>query len=270
MGSRLTIACVVAGRSPGGGARGAQPAESLPAQGAGPEEALPRVPHRLRAEAEEAGSSTRRSGAGECSRMPRPARLVARQAAVGRHARDLRARATTASIPANAKSAHKVVADGDCEKCHDPHASDNPANLLAKGNDLCFGCHKELGDAIKKAKFKHSPVEQGCLTCHGPHGSDKSVRLLKNAVPALCVNCHKPDTPAFVARHMKYPVAQGVLHVLPRPARLEPAGAAAEQRARAASATARAPSATRPRIPPRPSRPSAPATSCARGVTTTW
>lgn len=111
-------------------------------------------------------------------------------------------------IPANAKSAHKVVADGQCEKCHDPHAAENAANLLAKGDALCFGCHKELGESVSKARFKHSPVQQGCLTCHGAHGSDKSVSLLKTAVPAICVTCHKPDTPAFLARHMNYPVAK--------------------------------------------------------------
>jgi predicted CXXCH cytochrome family protein len=111
-------------------------------------------------------------------------------------------------IPKNAKSAHKVVVDGQCDKCHDPHASANRANLKAKGSDLCFTCHKELGDTVKKARFKHSPVEQGCLTCHAAHASDQSVRLLKTEVPALCVNCHKPDTPSFQARHMKYPVGQ--------------------------------------------------------------
>jgi predicted CXXCH cytochrome family protein len=109
-------------------------------------------------------------------------------------------------IPAKAKSTHKVVADGECQKCHDPHASDNPANLRMKGNDLCFSCHKTLGEQIKNAKFRHGPVEQGCLTCHGAHGSDQSGRLLKASVPGLCVNCHKPNTPVFQAKHMKYPV----------------------------------------------------------------
>ena len=111
-------------------------------------------------------------------------------------------------VPAAAKSTHKVVADGACGKCHDPHASDTPANLLASGSDLCLGCHKELGAAVTTARFKHAPVQKGCLTCHDPHGSDKSVSLLKTAVPALCVGCHKTDTPAFVERHMKYPVGK--------------------------------------------------------------
>ncbi len=111
-------------------------------------------------------------------------------------------------IPANAKSAHKVVAEGQCEKCHDPHASDNAQNLVGNGNALCFTCHKDIGDAVKSAKFKHSPVEQGCLTCHGAHGSDQSAHLLKTAVPAICVTCHKSDNPAFVSRHNGYPVGR--------------------------------------------------------------
>lgn len=110
-------------------------------------------------------------------------------------------------VPAGAKSIHQVVADGRCETCHDPHASQNAANLVAKGTDLCLGCHAEVGEAITKARFKHSPVQQGCLTCHAPHGSSTSVRLLKTGVPAICVTCHRADSPAFVARHMKYPVA---------------------------------------------------------------
>lgn len=111
-------------------------------------------------------------------------------------------------VPRNAKSAHKVAADGQCDKCHDPHASDNSANLKARGNDLCFTCHTQLGEAVKKAKFRHSPVEQGCLTCHAAHASEDSLRLLKTAVPAICVKCHKPDTPTFQARHMNYPVGK--------------------------------------------------------------
>jgi predicted CXXCH cytochrome family protein len=92
-------------------------------------------------------------------------------------------------------------------KGHDPHAAEHASNLLEDGDELCFACHKELGAAVTAAKFRHSPVQQGCLTCHGPHGSDKAVALLKNGVPGLCVTCHKPNTPSFQARHMNYPVA---------------------------------------------------------------
>jgi DmsE family decaheme c-type cytochrome len=110
-------------------------------------------------------------------------------------------------VPANAKSVHKVVVEGQCQKCHDPHASDNQGNLVVKGANLCVTCHKDLVEGIQKAKFKHSPVQQGCMTCHGPHGSDKAEHLLKTGVPAICLACHKADGPAFVNAHMKYPVA---------------------------------------------------------------
>jgi predicted CXXCH cytochrome family protein len=111
-------------------------------------------------------------------------------------------------VPAGAKSTHQVVADGECRKCHDPHASDNPASLVARGNDLCVGCHKDIGEAIATAKFKHRPVEQGCVTCHGPHGSAAADHLLVRPVPELCVGCHDPGQPTFAARHMKYPVGK--------------------------------------------------------------
>ncbi len=111
-------------------------------------------------------------------------------------------------VPANAKSIHKVVIEGQCDKCHDPHGSDNSANLVAKGNDLCASCHKELAASARNAKFKHSPVQQGCLTCHGPHASERGDHLLKNDVPAGCVTCHKPDSPAFLTRHDNYPVGK--------------------------------------------------------------
>ena len=129
-----------------------------------------------------------------------------------------------------ARSRHKAVAEGACEKCHDPHASDNPNNLIGRGNDLCVGCHKELGESIKTAKFRHDPVERGCLTCHAAHGSDQSQHLLKTAEPSLCLGCHKPGTPAFQSRHQNYPVAKATCTSCHDP-RVESSGAAAERRA---------------------------------------
>lgn len=110
-------------------------------------------------------------------------------------------------IPAAALSTHKVVAEGNCMKCHDPHSANNNFNLLKPGNLLCFDCHKELGERIGKVKYKHAPVEKGCLSCHEAHSSAKGDSLLKNNVTALCVSCHKTDSPNFVKKHMNYPVA---------------------------------------------------------------
>jgi predicted CXXCH cytochrome family protein len=112
-------------------------------------------------------------------------------------------------IPEKALSSHQVVAEGNCTKCHDPHSSKNKFSLLTAGNELCFGCHKDMGETTKKVKFKHSPVEKGCIGCHNPHASAKAVALLKEDVPALCITCHKAGTPTFQKQHLGYPVAKG-------------------------------------------------------------
>lgn len=110
-------------------------------------------------------------------------------------------------IPSGATSTHKVVAEGNCMKCHDPHSANSKFNLLKPGNALCFDCHKKMGEALAKVKFKHNPVEKGCLTCHEPHASAKGEFLLKNNVTALCTGCHRTDRPIFARQHMNYPVA---------------------------------------------------------------
>jgi len=111
-------------------------------------------------------------------------------------------------VPKNPKSSHKVVIEVYCVKCHDPHASKNKFVLLKTGNELCFDCHKDIGSAVTKAKFKHSPVEKGCVNCHDPHASTKAAHLLKNDLVSLCVSCHRTDQPNFSKQHMNYPVAK--------------------------------------------------------------
>jgi DmsE family decaheme c-type cytochrome len=112
-----------------------------------------------------------------------------------------------AVLPSKSVSVHKVVVEGNCVKCHDPHSSANRSNLLKAGNDLCVSCHKDLGTAVAKVKFRHSPVEKGCTSCHDPHASTESDHLLKKSLTQLCLGCHKSNTPAFAKQHMDYPVA---------------------------------------------------------------
>lgn len=109
-------------------------------------------------------------------------------------------------VPNEARSTHTVVREGNCVLCHDPHASDNPNNLLKAGNELCYSCHKDKAEQIKKAQFKHAPVEKGCLTCHDPHASLQAAALLKKEASALCKQCHDPKKPVFVKQHLNYPV----------------------------------------------------------------
>ncbi len=110
-------------------------------------------------------------------------------------------------LPKDAKSAHRPVVEGKCVECHDPHASDNRNNLRKSGNELCYGCHKDKAESVGKAKFKHNPVEKGCINCHNPHASPAAPALLKAQVPALCKGCHQTDKPLFVKQHQNYPVA---------------------------------------------------------------
>jgi DmsE family decaheme c-type cytochrome len=112
-------------------------------------------------------------------------------------------------VPDKARSAHRIVVEGNCLKCHDSHASNNKFILIKTGNELCLDCHKDIGDTVKTVRFKHKPVEdnKGCINCHNPHASAKFNFLLKNDVPALCIECHKTDRPSFKARHSDYPVA---------------------------------------------------------------
>jgi DmsE family decaheme c-type cytochrome len=111
-------------------------------------------------------------------------------------------------LPKGAKSAHKPVIENRCRDCHDPHASPNKFVLLKPGNELCAGCHKAIAEVATKARYRHKPVEQGCVVCHLPHGSAKAADLLKNEVPGLCVGCHKTDGAIFMKQHMNYPVGK--------------------------------------------------------------
>ncbi|HSB19729.1 MAG TPA: cytochrome c3 family protein [Anaeromyxobacteraceae bacterium] len=111
--------------------------------------------------------------------------------------------------PAQAKSVHRPVAEAKCTSCHDPHGSGFKANLVKGGRDLCATCHKGIVEAASKATAKHRPLEQsGCGACHLAHGSAQGPSLLRKAVPALCVECHRVDRPAFLKQHLGYTVGK--------------------------------------------------------------
>jgi predicted CXXCH cytochrome family protein len=61
-------------------------------------------------------------------------------------------------------------------------------------------------EAAGAVKYKHQPVQKGCVTCHEAHGSAAAPALLKRDVPALCVGCHKMDSPILTRKHLGYPV----------------------------------------------------------------
>jgi predicted CXXCH cytochrome family protein len=102
------------------------------------------------------------------------------------------------------KHVHPPVAAGDCLDCHDPHQSDNKAQLKAPGAELCYTCH-EKGKLDRT--FSHRPIAEGkCLGCHDPHQSDNTYMLKADGFN-LCITCH--DKNMFTGKSVHAPVAAG-------------------------------------------------------------
>jgi predicted CXXCH cytochrome family protein len=104
------------------------------------------------------------------------------------------------------KSVHPAIAMG-CAACHTavdatdvPHkiTNRNPKGLSAKMRDLCYSCHDRT-PFMKNTV--HGAVMLGCTSCHDPHTSDHA-KLLKEAIPQLCLTCHEnPVTAQKGATH---------------------------------------------------------------------
>jgi predicted CXXCH cytochrome family protein len=103
----------------------------------------------------------------------------------------------------------------DCVKCHDPHMSANPNQLLkptsgsTKDENLCLSCHNK-GVDVPKDGSRHAALDMGCETCHithknGPRGKQEFDYHLKSAVPALCIECHDPKDAALQKAHQDQP-----------------------------------------------------------------
>ncbi len=106
------------------------------------------------------------------------------------------------------KFVHGPVGVGLCLLCHDPHASSQPAQLLAPTNTLCAGCHDTVikkGDHVVRGVSGQghplaAPVDPSdpgksltCGSCHDPHGG-QSQALFRRGLTSrmqLCGVCHK-------------------------------------------------------------------------------
>ncbi len=82
---------------------------------------------------------------------------------------------------------HSPVAEGDCQQCHTPHASDQEGLLRGAQSSVCGTCHTEAADATG-TKAPHRPAAEACTSCHLPHAGP--ARLLLAETPALCESCH--------------------------------------------------------------------------------
>jgi len=105
------------------------------------------------------------------------------------------------------KFLHGPVAAGLCMVCHDPHASDFPAQLHEVKNELCLDCHDAVRNQVHVARGiynKSHPLEGvpdpmhpgqdlGCPSCHQPHGGAGPQFFAGNQVDkfSLCQRCHQ-------------------------------------------------------------------------------
>lgn len=106
---------------------------------------------------------------------------------------------------------HGPVNDGKCERCHNPHGSENDFFLRKPIWELCITCHAEKADGkhvvssyvfsrnsgshpTKGIKDPLRPEREfTCTSCHDPHGSHGTMLLrMKGSMPfSVCNKCHK-------------------------------------------------------------------------------
>jgi len=93
-------------------------------------------------------------------------------------------------VKKNDKFVHGPVAAGECLACHDPHGSDEPAQVRVFGSDLCQKCHVDMKARLAEKRFTHAPVKEDCATCHNPHASPSKYQI-RNDSAEQCLACHK-------------------------------------------------------------------------------
>ncbi len=88
------------------------------------------------------------------------------------------------------KVIHGPSASGACIYCHNPHGSKNKGLLRKPLQEMCFDCHTDFLQDLKKASHVHSAIRDlNCVICHLPHKSER-IKLLKAETTELCFNCH--------------------------------------------------------------------------------
>ena len=118
--------------------------------------------------------------------------------------------------PAEIKGTVHKPAERDCLKCHDPHASDNPNQLLKpesgdQKENLCLSCHS-TGLHTPEKGSRHAALDMGCDSCHlthktGPSSNLEFAKHLKKSAPALCVECHDVKDASLAKAHQNQPFA---------------------------------------------------------------
>jgi len=103
---------------------------------------------------------------------------------------------------------HGPVIRGQCNKCHNPHGSDNQNFLKSLGSDLCFTCHTDAEIMLQEANNTHFPALKGqCTACHDPHKSNLEYHLKRDSIAGLCAGCHGQTVTSHSILHQ--PVKSG-------------------------------------------------------------
>lgn len=106
------------------------------------------------------------------------------------------------------KSEHGPVRDGRCNRCHNPHSSNELFFTRKPLWDLCTTCHSEkangahvissfIRDKSHPTQGKPDPSRPGrelvCSGCHDPHGSEGIFLLRSKGKTAfsICSRCHQ-------------------------------------------------------------------------------
>ncbi len=86
-----------------------------------------------------------------------------------------------------------------CNICHGNHGAAPPG--VGSVVNVCGNCHSVPADLFGKGPHKAAFAAMnlpGCVTCHSNHDVKKtSDSMVGTASPAVCVNCHQPNTDEF-------------------------------------------------------------------------
>lgn len=104
---------------------------------------------------------------------------------------------------------HGPFNTGKCSICHNPHASENPFELVKDTWDLCISCHIDKGSGehvvknFSQSKGMYHPTrgkpdpsrpgyELSCSSCHNPHASEmpRLERFSYTSLFDFCKACH--------------------------------------------------------------------------------